>query len=643
MQILKKLGAFPVFLILLLSFTRPLLPVEQVSTWEWRDVDRVVAVGDVHGTIDSLKKVLTHSGLVDESLSWNGGESHLVFCGDLIGRGEYEKDVLDLVMKLEIEALQTGGMVHAILGNHDTMSLARNLHYVHPRNYADYVDVERPLDRQSAWQGFLKAHAGMGASEGQIRSAFDDRYPPGFFGRLQAFSPEGVYGSWLIKKPMAIKINDVIFVHGGIAPTFAGFGLDGINQHLPDTAAQFFPLRDRLSEQMGFPLQFIETQTFVDLILSDERKGDFPEETVETARQFQKIAEDKFFDTEGPHWYRGYALNEEALIDPDVKTVFEKLGARHMVLGHTPSRFGRISSRLQSRILRIDVGMVYNKKVWGFLEYEGGEFKAMGFRNPSNYVFPYEEPPGGEDYSSIMEQLPPKQLESYLRRGKILGMYDEILTADGRTLPVYEMEYKDQKERAVFNSHIEMSDGRNPPERLRSYKHMVAAYRISRILEYNIVPTTIIRKHEGREGSFALFPGNAVNRQMFETEEQVDEITQGLEQELSDARAFLALLDIEGQDYKGRMLHRKERRLILADLTKGFSESPEIREEFFTGANERWLVDRPLDPFLELKLRELNAKELRQKCKGLLSDGQINALLARRDALLTRSAKLAQK
>jgi hypothetical protein len=50
-----------------------------------------------------------------------------------------------------------------------------------------------------------------------------------------------------------------------------------------------------------------------------------------------------------------------------------------------------------------------------------------------------------------------------------------------------------------------------------------------------------------------------------------------------------------------------------------------------------------LDPFLELKLRELNAKELRKKCKGLLSEGQINALLARRDRLLEHSASLAQK
>jgi hypothetical protein len=398
---------YPVFITLLLAVTLPLLPAEQVPTWEWKDIDRVVAVGDIHGMIDSFRKILKRSGLVDESFHWQGGAAHLVLCGDLVGRGEYEKDVLDLV------------------------------------------------------------------------------------------------------------------------------------------------------------------------------------------------------------------------------------------IAHTPSRFGRIQSRYQSKILRTDVAMVYDQNMWGFLVYEGGEFKAMGARNPDNV--PYEEAPGGENYSSIMEQLPPKQLENYLRRAKILSKITEFKADDGRLLPVYETEYKEQKERVAFNFLEEKYDKRNPQSRLRSYKHMVAAYRISRILEYDIVPTTIIRKIDGREGSFGLYPGNTVNRQMFETDEQVDEATKGMGQELSDARAFLALLDIEGQDDQGKMLLRKERRLIMADLTKGFSESHEIRDEFFAGNEKGWKVGRPLDPFLELKLRELNRKELRKKCKGLLTDGQIDALLGRRDRLLEHSASLAQR
>jgi len=140
-----------------------------------------------------------------------------------------------------------------------------------------------------------------------------------------------------------------------------------------------------------------------------------------------------------------------------------------------------------------------------------------------------------------------------------------------------------------------------------------------------------------------LFPGNAVYQPLIETDEQRAEALTGLEQEVSDAMAFLALLDIEGQHEAGRMLLRKEKRLMLADLTMGFSESPQIQERYLLGepASED-LIERPLSPFLELKMRELERKELRKKCKGLLSNGQIDALLARRDRILEYSASLTQ-
>jgi tRNA(His) 5'-end guanylyltransferase len=52
------------------------------------------------------------------------------------------------------------------------------------------------------------------------------------------------------------------------------------------------------------------------------------------------------------------------------------------------------------------------------------------------------------------------------------------------------------------------------------------------------------------------------------------------------------------------------------------------------------LIELPLSAFLELKLRELDRKELRKKLKGLVSNKQIDALLARRDRLLEYSASL---
>ena len=74
-----------------------LLATEQVSPWEWKGVARIVAVGDVHGTLHSVEEILRKSKLVDDQLRWQGGDSHIIFCGDLVGRGFYEKDILDLI------------------------------------------------------------------------------------------------------------------------------------------------------------------------------------------------------------------------------------------------------------------------------------------------------------------------------------------------------------------------------------------------------------------------------------------------------------------------------------------------------------------------------------------------------------------
>jgi len=615
--------------------------VERVSQWEWKDVPKVVAVGDIHGMINSLKKILRHSELVDENYAWIGGISHLVLCGDLIGRGEYEKDVLDLVMKLELESNKAGGRVHVILGNHDVMNLARDLRYVKERNYEDYVDVERAAERQSAWEGFKAAHADQGSKESQIRSAFDDRYPPGYFGRLQAFSSRGTYGSWLAQKPAVIKINDVLFVHGGLTPEVANRGLEGINQHIQQSISRFFVLRDKLGELMGFPPDMSEIRALVDLITNGNLKGKVSDEHTLAAAELLLLTEDVLFGTDGPLWYRGYAHFHEGLISDKINEVLEELDAGHIVLAHTPSPYGRINSRYASKILRTDVAMVYAKsdgQIWGFLIYMGGEFKALGFRNPSQYVMPYAEPIGGEGYSGIMEQLPPRQLEDYLLKARLEGIFGDI-KEERVNVVFYETEYNDQREIVSFNTVAEKRDKRNPQKRLRSYKHMVAAYRISRILEYNIVPPTIIRNIDGREGCFVIFPGTAVNVPWFKTEELLAKALEGMEQELSDARVFKALLDIEGQDDRAKMLLRREKRILLANLTQGFSESPEIQERYLK-QESKFSIELPLSPFLELKLRELNRKELRKKLKGLVSNKQIDALLGRRDRLLEFSESL---
>lgn len=80
-------------------------------------------IGDVHGQLKKLTKLLRDAHLVEDRLSWRGGSSVLWFIGDLVDRGPDSIAVMDLVMRLQIEASYAGGRVGCLLGNHELLML----------------------------------------------------------------------------------------------------------------------------------------------------------------------------------------------------------------------------------------------------------------------------------------------------------------------------------------------------------------------------------------------------------------------------------------------------------------------------------------------------------------------------------------
>lgn len=84
-------------------------------------MSRTYIVGDVHGQLDKLIAHLQREGLIDNAGRWCGGEAVVWFLGDFFDRGPDGIGVVDLVMRLQSEAPQTGGRVGAVLGNHDVL------------------------------------------------------------------------------------------------------------------------------------------------------------------------------------------------------------------------------------------------------------------------------------------------------------------------------------------------------------------------------------------------------------------------------------------------------------------------------------------------------------------------------------------
>lgn len=84
----------------------------------------ISVVGDVHGQFEQLVGLLLNVGLMGTGLEWAGGSAVLWFMGDLLDRGPDGIAVIDLVMRLQGEAIMAGGQVGAVLGNHEVMILA---------------------------------------------------------------------------------------------------------------------------------------------------------------------------------------------------------------------------------------------------------------------------------------------------------------------------------------------------------------------------------------------------------------------------------------------------------------------------------------------------------------------------------------
>jgi len=80
-------------------------------------------VSDPHGHRDELARALQRVGLLDAAEVWAGGTDQLWVLGDFFDRGPDGVGVVDLVRRLQTEAPAAGGLVGAVLGNHEVLAL----------------------------------------------------------------------------------------------------------------------------------------------------------------------------------------------------------------------------------------------------------------------------------------------------------------------------------------------------------------------------------------------------------------------------------------------------------------------------------------------------------------------------------------
>jgi hypothetical protein len=345
---------------------------------------RVVAIGDIHGAAPAFVQILQAAGIIDSRQRWIGGTTRLVQTGDFLDRGSGVREVLDLMMRLEREAERSGGRAEILLGNHEGMNLLQDFRDVSPEAFATFADDRSERRRQRAFDD----HAAIARRRGAAieRDEWMRSHPPGFVEYADAFRPAGRYGRWLRSRKVAVKLNDSVFMHAGIAQA-ADAALDDVNRTVErelrtwDEAVAEMQ-RARLITQY-FTLQEIVNAAVMELqrLAVAQRNGEQfePYVTRDFVDRLQRLAR---IDTwallapDGPLWYRGYATGGDE-VQPQLEALLQRLGAARFVVGHTVQQTGRITARFDGRVVLIDTGMVFPKGRASAWEVRDGKMMAI--------------------------------------------------------------------------------------------------------------------------------------------------------------------------------------------------------------------------------------------------------------------------
>jgi hypothetical protein len=581
-------------------------PVQaQEAQSQWRGVDRVVAFADVHGACDELVRLLRESGVIDAQDRWSAGRTHVVSLGDLLDRGADSRKVMDLLMALQPQAAAAGGALHVVLGNHEAMNVLGDLRYVDPGEYAAYVDLERDGERAERRAAWVQSN---GAGSGP---AFDQRFPPGYFGHRAALGPGGRYGRWLLSLPVAITIDDTLFMHAGPSNVLNGMSVAELNTRYRTALADYLRLESRLEQagllQAGDAFNARPELAAERLAARASGGAATPADLEAAVKAFAQADDHPLLNPDGPNWYRGAALCREAAEADVLEPLLRQFGVTRLVVGHTPTRDRRAVTRFDGRVVKLDAGM--NRAAY---KGRGAALAIEGTKLSVRYTGePAAVPLEPEGLHVAPDAVPDAAVAAALGEGAVTvtgprapGELEVMVEHAGRRIP------------AVFQQ-------RNA----RDVRRELAAYRLDRLLGLGLVPATVARQVQGQDGVLQARPAKWVTQGDVQRQSLRGGGWCALEPQFQLVYAFDALAGNDGRTPETLLFDRDEWTVYVTDHHDAFG-----RGRHFPA----YLEAQAPKPGAELRRRLglLDERTLETTLGELLDARERKALLERRDALL---------
>ncbi len=585
--------------------------------WSWQTTGRVIAMSDIHGANEEFLELVRGLGLVDAEGKWSGGKDHLVIVGDILDRGAGSRDVLEMVMRLEDEAQQAGGRVHMLLGNHEIMNLIGDLRYVASGEFARYAELEDGAVRNAALEEYKRLRIGGALDEEELEAAFSKAHPPGFFAHQVLFSSKGKIGQWLLQRPVIIRVNDSVFVHGGLSPAVAGQSLQQINESHSMALRTFTENRDYfinkniLEYGTNFYKQPDRVKGMLKLLKKQKSIG---AEDERRASQFYSAYESSIFDDASPTWYRGNVGCSAAIERARLQAVLANLGAKRLVIGHTPTATRTIESRFDELVVRVDTGMLgshYRGRPSAVVIADNGiETFYLESDEKQTTVTPRRVGPraGGltdEQLEQVLARAPVQEVKRYKRGVKRLRL------ANGDSM--------------VESLAAKASDREDNVNILPE----LAMYRLDRYLGMDLVPATVARDVEGDPSSVTIDLENLIDE-----DQRLSRGLGGAWCPLADQFNMMYILDLLAYN-KGRkkdaMRYTSGMMNLILTGNHNLMGTPDGAPRYLKSVK----LDIPGD--VREKLLALDENSLRELLGDVLDERRLKALLSRRDRVLQQA------
>jgi hypothetical protein len=348
---------------------------------------RIVAIGDIHGAYEAFVNILRKTELIDSGNRWIAKNTTFIQPGDVLDRGADSKKAMDLLMQLEKQAKGKGSQVIPLLGNHEVMNLIGDLRYVSEGEYASYADQNSSSRRDKAlqeYENYLQSRAESRKGQTapytpELRVAWKQKHPAGYFEHREAFGPNGIYGKWIRTHKAIGEVKGILFLHGGLSPAVSSFSVKTLNAQIQKEIQTFDETKkyfiDRKIILPFFDLDEMLTAAKEELdSLGTKIESDDQKNYQKLLQQFLGIGSWLITHQDGPLWFRGYAEWTDDQGNIEVPKLLETFHARQFVVAHTVQKDAMIHQRFNGKVFLIDTGML------GGSFFPGGRPSALEIR-----------------------------------------------------------------------------------------------------------------------------------------------------------------------------------------------------------------------------------------------------------------------